>query len=102
AMTSQTRSPLLPEIPTVAESGLADFEISGWFALFVPSGTDKETVAKLNHALNEAVNDPALKSRLEDLGAEARTSEPAEADAYVMSEIKRWREVIQMAGITTN
>nr|MBF0686111.1 tripartite tricarboxylate transporter substrate binding protein [Pseudomonas sp.] len=102
ALTSAEPSPLLPNVPTMAESGLPDFEMSGWFALFVSSGTDKETVNKLNAVLNEAVNDPALKQRLEELGAAATTSRPDEADAFVKEEIAKWREVIRTAGVALN
>lgn len=100
ALTSDKPSPLLPNVPTMAESGLPDFEMSGWFALFVPSGTDGQTIARLNAALNETVNDPRFQQRLQDLGATAATAGPEEADAYVKGEIDKWREVIRIAGVS--
>lgn len=100
ALTSDTPSPLLPKVPTMMESGLPDFEMSGWFVLFAPSATDHGIVAKLNSALNDAVNDPGFKRRLQELGAAARTSRPEEADAFVKGEIAKWREVIRVAGVS--
>lgn len=102
AITSNARSPLLPDVPTIAQSGLPDFEMSGWFALLVPDGTEPNVISKLNKALNETVNDPAFKRQLENMGAEAVTTGPEEADAFVNTEITKWREVIKNAGIATN
>jgi len=66
----------------------------------VPSGTDGQTIARLNAALNETVNDPRFQQRLQDLGAAAATAGPEEADAYVKGEIDKWREVIRLAGVS--
>ncbi len=102
ALTSKTRSPLLPDVPTIAESGLPEFEMSGWFALFVPDDTEPSVMSKLNQALNETINDPAVKQKLEQMGAEATTTSSKEANAYVKAEIGKWRKVIQNAGISNN
>ena len=100
ALTSEAPSPLLPNVPTMMQSGLPDFQMSGWFVVFAPSGIDSETMTELNSALNATVNDPAFKQRLQDLGATARTSRPDEADAFVKGEIDKWREVIRVAGVS--
>src|SRR5690606_26603067 len=100
ALTSDKPSPLLPNVPTMTESGLPDFEMSGWFALFVPSGTDGQVIAKLNAALKESLNDPHFQQRLQELGAAAATAGREEADAYVRGEINKWREVIRLAGVS--
>lgn len=100
ALTSAKPSPLLPKVPTMIDSGLSDFEVSGWFVLFAPAGTNRDTVSKLNAALNESVNDPGFQQKLQGLGATAVTSRPEEADAYVKGEIDKWREVIRIAGVS--
>ncbi|RTZ45511.1 tripartite tricarboxylate transporter substrate binding protein [Candidimonas sp. SYP-B2681] len=102
AMTSNTRSSLLPDVPTIAQSGLPNFEMSGWFALLVPDDTEPGVISKLNQALNETVNDPAFKRQLENMGAQTATTSPEEADAFIKTEIAKWREVIKNAGIATN
>ena len=69
-VTSKKRSASLPNVPTIAESGLPDYEVTTWFGIFAPAGTPVQIVNKLNSAINEALKKPALISRLEGLGAE--------------------------------
>lgn len=102
AVTSLKRSPLLPALPTVAESGLPGYEISGWFALLASRKTSPALVKKLNEALNATVKDSAFTQRLTEMGAEALTSTPEKTDAFLRNEITKWRTVIQDAKITTN
>lgn len=102
AVTSTKRSPLLPEVPTVAESGLPGFDVSGWFVLLAPGKTKPALVKKLNEALNATVSDAGFKRKLTEMGAEALKSTPGQADAFIKDEIVKWRTVIQTAKISVN
>lgn len=99
AVTSPQRFRLLPDVPTVAESGFPGFSVVGWFALLAPAGTPDKTVQELNAAANEALKSPALTSKLADLGAEAKITTTKEADAFIQNEIVRWRKVIEAIGL---
>jgi tripartite-type tricarboxylate transporter receptor subunit TctC len=102
AVTSTKRSPLLPDLPTIAESGLPGFEMSGWFTLLAPRKTDPALVKKFNEALNATVNEAAFKQKLNEMGAETLTSTPEKTDAFIKNEIGKWRTVIQNAKIAVN
>lgn len=98
AITSSKRSPLLPDLPTVADT-LPGYEIQGWFALIAPAKTPPALIRDYNAALNAVVNDTAFTTRLNDLGAETMTGTPAMANDYIQKEIVRWGNVIRSAGI---
>ncbi|MDR2240661.1 MAG: hypothetical protein LBE33_09480 [Zoogloeaceae bacterium] len=103
AIATEARSPALPDIPTTAEAGLPEFKVSAWNALFAPKGTPQDVVAKLNAALSTALNDPATKKRLEDLGGVV-PKEGAERTSkwlgdFVAAEVKKWGEIIQAGGV---
>jgi len=102
AVTSAARSPLLADVPTVMESGLSDFEISGWFALLVPQGTQTDVIGGLNSRLNDTINEPAFRERLQQLGAEIIPTAPQEADSFIRDEIAKWRDVIHSASIAVD
>jgi tripartite-type tricarboxylate transporter receptor subunit TctC len=97
-ITSTKRSPLLPDVPTVAES-LPGYEIQGWFALLAPAKTPPSLVRDYNTALNAVVNDAPFVARLKELGAETVTGTPAAANDYIRKEISRWGAVIRSANI---
>jgi tripartite-type tricarboxylate transporter receptor subunit TctC len=102
AVTSKTRVPSLPNIPTAHEAGLPGFEVSIWHGLYVPKGTPKPVVDKLTQALQEALKDPTVKAKFADLGAEPASAEramPAALQALVKSEIDRWTPLIRKAGV---
>lgn len=100
AITSPTRSALLPNVPTAAEAGLKDFDVRTWAGLLAPKGTPPEAVAQLNKAVQASLADPAIKSKLESaVGGEARGSTPAEMRDLVASEIVKWRALIEAAKI---
>jgi tripartite-type tricarboxylate transporter receptor subunit TctC len=101
AIAAKTRSPALPEVPTAAEAGLPEFESSAWFALLAPRGTPKPIVAKLHHVAVTALEDPALRARLVEIGAEPSAMSPAELLAYISAEILKWREVVNRGGVAT-
>ena len=98
AVTSARRSPALPDVPTLAESGLPGFEASSWFALFAPKGTPKEITAKLNAEVVKALGTPELQKRFADLGGDIRLMSPDELMAYVRSEHAKWANVVKASG----
>ena len=100
AVSSANRAPALPDVPTLAESGLAGFEATSWFALFAPKGTPADIVAKLNDQVRKALSTPEVKKRVEDLGAEIRLLSPDELMAYVRQEHDKWGKVVKSSGAT--
>jgi tripartite-type tricarboxylate transporter receptor subunit TctC len=102
AVTASSRFPAAPEIPSVDELGLPGIHISGWFALFAPKGTPAAIASKLNAAVVEALADPNVRARLENLGQEIFPREqqtPAALAAYHKAEIERWWPIIKAANI---
>jgi tripartite-type tricarboxylate transporter receptor subunit TctC len=98
AVTSAQRSPALPDVPTLAESGLPNFEASSWFALFAPKGTPPEITNKLNAEVRKALEGEDLKKRFAELGGEIRPMSPAELMAYVRAEHGKWAQVVKASG----
>ncbi|HLX81813.1 MAG TPA: tripartite tricarboxylate transporter substrate-binding protein [Burkholderiales bacterium] len=99
---SPERSPVVPGVPTCAESGIPGLYASGWFGLFAPRGTPKEVIAKLNAAMVQALADPAVKARFSDLGLDIASREqqtPEGLAAFNKAEIDKWWPVIKAAGI---
>jgi len=101
AITSRERSPLLPEVPTVAELlNAPDFDIQTWYAIAVPAGTPPEAVARITAAAGTVLSDPATRTRLGELGLAPRPpAPPAAVKAAVHAEIDRWAGVIQRTGM---
>jgi tripartite-type tricarboxylate transporter receptor subunit TctC len=99
ATSAPQRSPELPNVPTVQESGVAGFDVTGWNALYAPGGTPDEIIQILNKALQEVLTDPELKKRALDLGINAKASTPAELDAHMRDDIEKWGKVIAGAHI---
>jgi tripartite-type tricarboxylate transporter receptor subunit TctC len=102
AVTSAQRQPLLPDVPTVSESGFPGFDVQSWFAIAAPAGTPKAVTDKLNAALNKALAAPDVRQRMQDLAATPEPGTPEQVRAFAMSEIKRWREVVQQSGARVN
>lgn len=99
AIMSGKRSPVLPETPTFAEAGLADFEIGAWQGILVPARTPPEVIARLNQATLQALADPEVKAKLDIQGAELLGSTPDAYAAYMRAEIKRWAGVVKDSGV---
>jgi tripartite-type tricarboxylate transporter receptor subunit TctC len=98
-VTTLQRSRALPDVPTLAEQGLKDFDASVFFGIVVPAGTPQATIDRLNGAFVEVMGDPAVKERLEKQGLEPpRNFTPAELARYMESEVVKWREVIKVSG----
>jgi tripartite-type tricarboxylate transporter receptor subunit TctC len=99
ASSGPARSATTPDIATVHESGVADYDVVSWNALFAPAGTPPEIVKTLNGALQDILADADVKKRLIELGIEAKASMPQEISARLKSDIDKWRKVIEKAGI---
>jgi tripartite-type tricarboxylate transporter receptor subunit TctC len=93
-VTTAKRSTTLPNVPTIAESGLPGYDVSPWFAVFMPAGTPKPIINKLNAALVDAMKDPEVKKKLHGIGAEPVGSSPEALEAHLKSEIVRWSKLI--------
>jgi len=93
AVTGKSRSPVLPQLPTVAESGLPGYEVYEWNAVFVPGGTPQPVVDRLSKDLAAVLQDADVRTRLEAIGAEVIGSTPAELDAFRRAEIAKWSRV---------
>jgi hypothetical protein len=90
AISSLTRSPDLPDVPTIAETGLSDYEYVAWFGVFAPGTTRPELVARINALLREAVDSPETRERLRIQGVETQIQSPNQFRAKVRAEIERW------------
>ena len=99
AVTSAARSPAAPEIPTVAETAIPNFEAATWFALVAPAGTARDMRARLNLEVQRALALSDVKQRFADLGMTSRESTPEGLDIYVRAEIAKWAKVIKDADI---
>ncbi|CAG9168952.1 tripartite tricarboxylate transporter substrate binding protein [Cupriavidus respiraculi] len=99
AVTTTQRSAALPDVPTVAEAGLPGYELSPWFAAFVPAGTPPAVVTTLNRAMVDALRKPEVQKRLAGIGAEAIGSTPAALKEHLARETAKWGELIRARGI---
>jgi tripartite-type tricarboxylate transporter receptor subunit TctC len=98
AVTSKSRVSALPELPTIMESGVPNFDVSSWFGVFLPAGTPKAIVTKMNGEIRKIVAMRDVQKRLVDLGADPETNTPEQFAAYVKSEKLRWGKVVQDTG----
>ena len=99
ATSGPTRSPVLPDVPTVREAGIADYETTSWNALFAKAGTPPDIVATLNDALAKALAAPAMKKQLLEFGIEAKSGPPDELGTRLRDDIAKWSSVIERTGI---
>ncbi len=102
ALTSAKRAPATPDLPTMAEDALPGFDVSGWYAFFVPARTPPEIVRKMHADTAAVLAEPAIKRRLEELGLVVVGSKPEELGRFHKAEIDRWGPVIKAAGIVVN
>ena len=99
AIASPRRNPQLPDVPTVAESGLPGFEVTSWYGIVVRSGTPGAIVQKIQRDMAEALQSPEVKEKLSGLGLEPVGNSPAEFDALIKSDTKKWGGIVEKAGI---
>ncbi len=98
-VSKRTRMPLIGDVPTLLEQGIADFESGSWQGVLVADGTPAAVVARLNTELIKIIRSPEIRARLTGQGAEVVTMTPAEQDRFFEVERKRWAEVVEKAGI---
>lgn len=101
-LTTSRRSSALPGVPTLAEAGLPGYEVSPWFAVFMPAATPKPIVARMNAALLDAMKQPDIKAKFETIGAEAIGSSPEELATHLNSELARWGKLITTRNIKSD
>jgi len=98
AISSAQRSPLLPDLPTVAESGFT-YETAGWYGLVAPAGTPQAVTAKLQSHLQKALNTPVMKERLANQGVDGIASTPEQLTRHLRAELEKWTAVVKAAGL---
>jgi len=99
ALVAPQRSSALPDVPTVAEAGLPDFEVTTWYGVLAPAGTPRNLINRLNGELVKIMHAPELREKLAATGTEPLTSTPEEFSAYIRKEIAKWGDVIRKAGV---
>jgi tripartite-type tricarboxylate transporter receptor subunit TctC len=102
AVASSKRSPALPDVPTLDEAGLRGFDTSPWYALFAPAGTPKDIIAALNTESTRVLRLPDVATRLTQLGFELTPSSPEDLNAFLHSEIVKYRKIIEETGTRAN
>lgn len=98
AVSTAGRVASLPELPTIAESGVPGFDVSAWDALVAPAGTPASVVARLNAAVQKALADPELRRQLQERGAEAAPGTSEALSAFIRTELKRWGDGVRRSG----
>jgi len=102
AMASARRSRILPDVPTVIESGVADFDVSVWYSILAAASTPPQIVQRLHSEFVRVLRTPDVKEKIESYGYDIVGSNPSEADAFIRSEIVRWAKVVRDSGATVN
>jgi len=98
AVTTASRSPLAPDLPTMAESGLPGFELSTWFAFFAPAGTPRAVVDKISGDMRRVLMQPDMKERLAAIGVDVRASSPDELATFQRAELAKWGKIVKDSG----
>jgi tripartite-type tricarboxylate transporter receptor subunit TctC len=102
AVTGAKREPTVPNVPTVAESGVPGYEFTIWFALFAPAGTPQPIIARLNQEIVKALAEPEMRQKLAATGVNAGTSTPEELGRHLRAEVAKWARIIKAANIPIN
>jgi tripartite-type tricarboxylate transporter receptor subunit TctC len=102
AVTSAKRTAVLPDVPTVSESGLPGFEVTSWFAIFAPAKTPKDIVAKLNGEVVKILKAGDVKEKLAQLGVDAAPTTPEELAAFAKAETEKWAKVVKATGASAD
>ena len=98
AMTTAQRSPALPQLPTVAESGIANFDVGSWYGLSLPAGASREIVARVHDVTHKVLALPDVKEKLGAAGFEVLLSTPEQFGEFVRVEVERWGKVVKASG----
>jgi tripartite-type tricarboxylate transporter receptor subunit TctC len=96
AVTGPKRTPIAPDIPTIAESGVPGYSVTGWYGLVTPAGTPKVAIERLNTAVNDAL--PGLRERYASFGADISGGSAAEFGAFLKSEHEKWGRAVKLSG----
>lgn len=99
AVTTRKRSEIVPELPTIAESGVAGYEVNNWYAMGAPAKTPKPVIGRLNKEITTILNDPTIKKTLLKRGLESSPSTPDELGKYMKSEFEKWGKILAEAKI---
>ncbi len=99
AVTSPQRNPILPNVPTFAESGMPGYDVTSWYGVALPAGTPPAIVQKMNKAMVELLARDSVREQIAKLGAQARSSSPGELKTHIAGEIAKWKAVREKAGI---
>src|SRR5690606_10776961 len=102
AVSSAKRLPLLPDVPTLAESGLPGFESYNWQGIVAPAGTPDEIVQKLNQAFNDILQKPEVKKAFDETGGQIAGGTPEDFAQFIESETQKWAELIKSANISVD
>jgi tripartite-type tricarboxylate transporter receptor subunit TctC len=98
AVSSLRRSPAVPELPTIAESGLPGFEVSNWLGVLAPAGTPRDIIAKLHQEIVKGLQQPDTREKLVSQGFETMGGAPEQFAAYMKSETAKWAKVVKASG----
>jgi tripartite-type tricarboxylate transporter receptor subunit TctC len=98
-VTTQERASALPDIPTIAEAGVAGYEVSGWYGVLAPPNVPKALAARLNNEINRILNDPETRKMLSQQGADPLTGSPEHFAATIKADLTKWAKVVAAAGI---
>jgi len=98
AVTTRTRSPSAPDLPTLIEQGVDNFDVSSWFGFIAPKGTPPEIINTLNAAVQKALTHPEVLKRYQGLGAVAAPGSAADFDAFIKHEVATWAPVVKASG----
>jgi tripartite-type tricarboxylate transporter receptor subunit TctC len=101
-VTTAERSPAFPNVPTIAESGVAGYAAESWYGLYAPAGTPPDVIAKLNAAAKKAVQSETFRKRAQEEGLIISAGAPAELDTYVRGEEARWKKIVKEIYFTAN
>jgi len=101
AVTTKTRSPANPELPTMQEAGVPGYEVAGWYGMLAPAGTPRAIVDRLNRELVRIVHLPDVTEKIRSDGSEPVGSSPAQFAAHIKAEVDKWRDLIHKTGIKT-
>ena len=102
AITSATRSPDLPEVPTMSEVGLGELTLDFWAGILAPAGTPADIVSKLNAVINEGLKTPEMTATMTKLGFQAKIGSPQDFAAFIAEELPRWAEIVKSSGVKSD